>query len=122
MSQANSRKSIVLAVLALIGGVVAGGGILAASAQAGDVAEVDKDGARDLFHSFSCSACHSLTDAGAAGSVGPTLDNPDLTREIIIDRVSRGQGAMPSFAGQLSDDEIALLASYIVAANHPTAE
>ena len=79
---------------------------------------VDADAARDMFLSWSCGACHALADAGASGGVGPTLDNPKLTRDLIIDRVANGQGAMPSFGGQIPDEDIAQLADYIVAANH----
>ena len=68
-----------------------------------------------LFNNYSCSACHALADAGAAGSIGPSLDrNPRLTRAFAIDVISNGRGAMPSFAGQMSDAEIATLADYIV--------
>jgi mono/diheme cytochrome c family protein len=62
-----------------------------------------------------------LADANAGGSVGPTLDNPSLTRATVIDRITNGQGAMPAFAGQLSDEEVALLADYIVEASHDSA-
>ncbi|WP_328598105.1 c-type cytochrome [Croceibacterium salegens] len=121
MIKPNSKKDVLYAVLAAVAGIVAGCGMLAASAHAEEAphpAHVDKDAARDLFNTYSCSACHSLTDAGATGSVGPSLDDPALTRDFIIGRVTNGQGAMPSFGGQLSDDEIALLADYIVEVNH----
>lgn len=121
MKQANSKKDILFVVLAAIAGIAAGGGLLAASAHAAEAvqpAHVDKQAARELFNTYSCSACHSLTDAGAAGSVGPSLDDPSLTRDFIIGRVTNGQGAMPSFGGQLSDKEIDLLADYIVEVNH----
>lgn len=69
---------------------------------------------RRLFASFSCNACHALADAGAGGAVGPSLDNPTLTRDYVIDVVTSGRGAMPSYAGQMSEAEIATLADYIV--------
>ena len=118
MSKADNRKSVIFAALALVGGLVAGSGIIAASASAQEAAVVDKAAAREVFDSYSCSACHALADAGAAGVVGPTLDNPGLTREFIIDRVTNGQGAMPGFGGQMSEAEIAQLADYIVLVNH----
>jgi mono/diheme cytochrome c family protein len=114
---ASKRKFLTpaLAAVVLAGGLAAGGaGFSRANAEA---ALVDADAARDVFHSWSCSACHGLADAGASGGVGPTLDNPKLTRDLIIDRIANGQGAMPSFGGQIPDEEIALLADYIIAAN-----
>ena len=121
---ASKRKFLppALAAIALAGGLAAGGAGFASQAQAQDAPAVDADAARDMFHSWSCSACHALADAGSSGAVGPTLDNPKLTRDFIIERVANGQGAMPSFGGQIPDEDIALLADYIVAANHKAAE
>ncbi len=118
MSKANSKKSMIYAVLVAVAGIVAGGGILAASASAQEAAKVDREAARELFHAYSCSACHALADAGAGGSIGPTLDNPTLTRDFVIGRIANGQGAMPSFKGQLADEDIALLSDYIVEVSH----
>jgi len=68
-----------------------------------------------LFNNYSCGACHLLADAGAAGSIGPSLDrNPALTKPFAVDVISNGRGAMPSFAGQMSPEEIDQLAEYIV--------
>ncbi len=69
-----------------------------------------------LFNSSSCGTCHAFADAGASGSIGPSLDrNPRLDKAFAIDVTTTGRGAMPSFAGQLSDAEIATLADYLVA-------
>jgi mono/diheme cytochrome c family protein len=68
-----------------------------------------------LFNNYACGACHALADAGAAGSIGPSLDrNPRLTKAFAVDVISNGRGAMPSFAGQMSPEEIDQLAEYIV--------
>ena len=121
MSRANSTKSIIYAVVVAVAGIVAGGGILAASASAEEIAKVDREAAREVFHAYSCSACHALADAGAGGSIGPSLDNPTLTRDFVVGRIANGQGAMPAFKGQLADEDIALLADYIVEASHDAA-
>ena len=69
-----------------------------------------------LFNSSSCGTCHAFADADASGAIGPALDrNPRLTRAFAIDVMTTGRGAMPSFAGQMSDAEIAMLADYLVA-------
>lgn len=68
-----------------------------------------------LFNDYSCGACHGLADAGASGSVGPSLDrNPRLTRDYVLDLVTNGRGAMPAFGGQLTAEQVATLADYIV--------
>ena len=72
---------------------------------------------RKLFADYSCNACHALADAGASGSIGPSLDGDhNLTKAYVIETVNNGRGAMPSFAGQMTDQEIATLADYIVGA------
>jgi len=121
VSKANSSRSIftpAVFALALAGGVVAGGAGFATGARAETGAAANVEAGRELFNNWSCSACHTLADAGSAGVVGPSLDNPDLTRDVIVSRITNGQGAMPSFGGQITDEEIATLADYIVAVNH----
>ena len=69
---------------------------------------------RDLFSSWGCTSCHALADAKSSGDVGPRLDGGNLTEAFIVGRVTNGQGAMPGFGGQLTDQEIADIAHYIV--------
>ncbi|HWW66217.1 MAG TPA: cytochrome c [Sphingomonadaceae bacterium] len=89
----------------------AGTGAKAAPAKADD-ASLAKG--RELFNNWSCGSCHSLADAGATGHVGPSFDgDANLNKDFIINRVTNGQGAMPAFGGQLTDEEIAELATYI---------
>lgn len=122
MGKANSSRKIItpaLGALALVGSLAAGLGSFATQAHAEDAKPSDVVAAgRELFNTWSCSACHTLTDAGSSGAVGPTLDNPNLTHDFIVSRVTNGQGPMPSFAGQIPDDDIGKLADYIVAVNH----
>ncbi len=122
MSKGNSSRTIMtsaLGALALTAGLAAGVGGLASRAHAEDAKATDKiSTGRDLFNTWSCGACHTLSDAGASGSVGPDLDNPNLTHDQIVTRVENGGGPMPSFAGQISDKDIGKLADYIVAVNH----
>lgn len=69
---------------------------------------------RALFTDNGCIACHTLADANASGTVGPSFDgNANLDKAFAIDRVTNGQGAMPSF-GWLDAADIDLLASYVV--------
>lgn len=79
-----------------------------------------RDAGRALFNRTGCGQCHTLADAGASGSYAPSLDaNPHLTRELALDRLTNGQGDMPSFAGILSNAEIATLAAYVAEAAEP---
>lgn len=69
-----------------------------------------------VFESAGCGTCHTLADAGASGSVGPDLDASKPSRELVVDRVTNGQGAMPSFSDELSEEQIAEVAAYVSAA------
>jgi mono/diheme cytochrome c family protein len=73
-----------------------------------------------LFLKSGCVGCHTLADAHATGTVGPNLDQakPDFRRATA--RVTLGKSAMPSFKGQLSDQQIADVASYVVKATGGT--
>ena len=111
-----------LGALTLVGGLAVGVGSFATQAHAEDAAPSDLVAAgRELFNTWSCSACHTLSDAGSSGAVGPSLDNPKLTHDFIVNRVTNGQGPMPSFGGQIDAADIDKLANYIVAVNHKDA-
>lgn len=87
-------------------------GAPAANDPAAASASLDKG--RQLFTDYGCASCHTLGDAGATGHVGPALDgNPNVNEDFVADRVSNGQGMMPSFASQLTPDEIKTLAAYV---------
>jgi mono/diheme cytochrome c family protein len=69
----------------------------------------------EIFASAGCATCHTLADAGASGTVGPNLDASKPSSELVVDRVTNGQGAMPSFSNQLSEEQIADVAAYVAA-------
>ncbi|MAW81954.1 MAG: sulfide dehydrogenase [Parvularcula sp.] len=75
----------------------------------------DPELGRELFQAWSCGGCHMLADAGAMGQIGPSLDgNPNLSYDSLVNSIAYGGGAMPAFGGQLTDEEIAGLAAYIL--------
>jgi mono/diheme cytochrome c family protein len=69
---------------------------------------------KSIFASAGCVACHTLAAAGSTGTVGPNLDDAKPSYELAATRVTKGQGGMPSFAGQLTDQQIADVAQYVV--------
>lgn len=70
---------------------------------------------RTLFANRNCGGCHTLAKAGAQGRIGPPLDrDPRLTQQLVIERVTDGVGPMPGLFDQLSEDEIAAIALYVV--------
>jgi len=60
-----------------------------------------------------CGSCHTFADAGTSGSIGPNLDDAAPSLDLALDRITNGQGAMPSFSGQLTDQQIADVAAYV---------
>jgi mono/diheme cytochrome c family protein len=88
-----------------------GGGGETTAPPAGDPAA-----GKEVFASAGCTGCHTLADAGASGAVGPNLDEAKPPYELVIDRVTNGKGAMPPFAGQLSEQQIQDVAAYVVQA------
>jgi uncharacterized membrane protein len=70
---------------------------------------------RVVFASAGCAGCHTLADAGATGSVGPSLDAAAPSSALVVERVTNGQGGMPSFRGRLTDEEIADVGAYVAA-------
>ena len=67
----------------------------------------------DVFASAGCGSCHALEAAGSSGNVGPNLDESEPDFDLVVDRVTNGQGAMPSFSGQLSEQQIRDVAAYV---------
>jgi mono/diheme cytochrome c family protein len=66
-----------------------------------------------IFASAGCNGCHTLAAAGSSGTVGPNLDEARPSKELALDRVTNGQGGMPSFKGQLSEEQIDAVATFV---------
>jgi mono/diheme cytochrome c family protein len=73
----------------------------------------DAAAGKEVFASAGCTSCHTLADANATGTVGPNLDDAKPPAELVVERVTNGMGAMPSFKGQLSERQIADVAAYV---------
>jgi len=77
-------------------------------------AEGDASAGEEVFASAGCGGCHTLEAAGSSGSIGPNLDESQPDTELTVERVTNGAGAMPSFKDQLSEQQIADVAAYVV--------
>jgi mono/diheme cytochrome c family protein len=74
----------------------------------------DPTAGKKVFLSAGCTGCHTLKDANAHGTVGPNLDQAKPPLSLAVARVTKGQGAMPPFKGQLTDKQIADVTAYVV--------
>ncbi len=68
----------------------------------------------EVFAGNGCGSCHVLEDAGAAGNIGPNLDESQPDHDLVVDRVTNGEGAMPPFGDSLSEAQIQDVAAYVV--------
>ena len=88
-------------------------GLMASTAYAADA---NLEAGRLLFTQGAkpaCAICHALSDAGAVGEIGPSLDDlkPDEAR--VIKALKTGIGQMPAFT-TLTDEQMQILARYVV--------
>jgi len=66
-----------------------------------------------VFASAGCASCHTLADSGATGTIGPNLDAASPSADKVVERVTNGQGVMPSFKDTLSEQQIQDVAAYV---------
>ena len=81
----------------------------------------DAAAGKAIFAKAGCAGCHTLKAAGATGNVGPNLDQVKPDYRLATSRVTNGKGVMPSFKGQLTDQQIADVAAYVVTSTGGTA-
>ena len=72
---------------------------------------------KKIFAANGCGSCHTLEDAGSSGTVGPNLDEAKPDLQLAIDRVTNGSGPMPPFKDDLTEQQIADVATYVVEAS-----
>jgi quinohemoprotein ethanol dehydrogenase len=114
-------RTIVLTALVLVGGVVSGcgGGGSKSTAEpttttiATETAAAPAASGAQLF-SDNCETCHGPN--GAGGHVGPDLQKSPVAEDLarVEKQIRNGGGAMPPFDGVLSDNEIDVVAKYVV--------
>ena len=68
-----------------------------------------------------CGSCHTLAAAKTTGTVGPNLDSLKPPYQAATAQVTNGGAVMPSFKSQLSTQQIADVAAYVVSSIGGTA-
>lgn len=95
----------------MIGKLASVGGVLFLAMAAGEAEAAD---GRTVF-AENCAACHRVNGAGVPGAfpalAGSKLvvGDPKATARLVL----AGRGGMPAFAGELDDDEMASVLTYI---------
>jgi cbb3-type cytochrome c oxidase subunit III len=90
---------------------VAGYVAAVAATNAKPPAQTSTDG-KSIF-SANCASCHTLSAAGATGTIGPNLDQLKPSFPIAQHQVEVGGGVMPAFKGTLSQAQIDAVAKYV---------
>jgi mono/diheme cytochrome c family protein len=67
-----------------------------------------------------CGTCHTLADAGTSGTIGPNLDSLKPDYQAATAQVTNGGAVMSPFKDQLSTQQIADVAAYVVTATGGT--
>jgi len=80
----------------------------------------DAAAGKKIFESAGCTGCHTLAAVGATGKVGPNLDQAKPDYRLATARVTLGKGVMPSFKSQLTAQQIADVATFVVKATGGT--
>jgi cytochrome c551 len=68
---------------------------------------------KQVFASAGCGSCHTFSEAGSSGSVGPNLDDLGPSFDTVVDQVTNGGGGMPAFKDQLTEQQIRDVAAFV---------
>lgn len=77
-------------------------------AQQGDPVQGKK-----IFLAQPCGGCHTLSDAGTTGTVGPNLDQLKPPYDKVVTQVTNGGAVMPPFKNVLTPQQIQDVAAYV---------
>ena len=99
-------RLVTLTALACVGLVAGCGGD-------GDSGSGSSDPGAKVFADAGCGGCHTLDAAGSSGSIGPNLDDANPSSDEVVAKVKSGGGGMPSFEGELSEQEIRDVAAFV---------
>jgi outer membrane protein assembly factor BamB/mono/diheme cytochrome c family protein len=84
----------------------------AAAGGGGEASEATLTEGKTAF-TTNCASCHTLSEAGTSGHVGPNLDELMPEDSLVETQVTNGGGVMPAFGGTLSKAEIEAIAAYV---------
>lgn len=103
--------------------LMAAAALAVASASAADTgaptevgSEVGSELGKEVFTAIAqppCGACHTLADAGTAGTTGPNLDEQQPSEEDAKLMVTEGAGVMPGYGPLLTEEQIDAVAKYV---------
>ena len=75
--------------------------------------EGNAENGKSVFASAGCGGCHTFEPAGSSGTVGPNLDDADVSFDAAVAQITDGGGGMPAFGDRLSEEEIRDVAAFV---------
>ena len=89
--------------------------LLVAACQSVDAPRGDPEAGAVVVENLdnSCGLCHTLESAGFEGTAAPSLDELRPGYQRVLNAVRQGPGLMPSYAQELSEDEMHDIAAFI---------
>ena len=112
VEDADAAADAIAAYVASVAGTGGAGGGTQTTGGGTETSAGGTDG-KSVFMSAGCGSCHTLADAGTTGTIGPSLDESKPDATLVEERVTNGKGAMPSFEGQLTEEQIKAVADYV---------
>lgn len=103
-------------ITALAGCAISAADARSGASQTGQADEKQIKLGREVFTGVAqppCMACHTLAEAGAAGTAGPNLDDERPDEERVELTVTQGVGIMPAYGELLTEEQIDALAKYV---------
>jgi mono/diheme cytochrome c family protein len=79
----------------------------------GTAAKGDAAKGKAIFASAGCGGCHTFSAAGSNGTVGPNLDDSNVSFDAAVKQIENGGGGMPPFKDRLSEQDIADVAAFV---------
>ena len=121
MARSGVAFLVILGALALVGAGCGGDDNESSSPPPATTTETTTNGGgtgdatkgKAIFASAGCGGCHTFSEAGSSGSVGPDLDDAAPSFDKVVSQVTNGGGPMPSFKDQLSEQEIRDVAAFV---------
>jgi mono/diheme cytochrome c family protein len=83
------------------------------TATGGGGGEGNAEKGKAVFASAGCGGCHTFEAAGSTGTVGPNLDDANVSVDAAVAQVTNGGGGMPAFGDRLSEEEIRDVAAFV---------
>ena len=81
---------------------------------AGGGATGDPEAGAGVYAAEGCGGCHTFAAAQSSGTVGPDLDSSSVDFAGAVRQIRNGGGGMPPFGPDLSDEQIANVAAFVV--------